>query len=214
MSFTNQVAFGHFHAMESTMYLQLDGQGLLYTQLTRALKQAILSGAFSSGTRLPSTRELASILRVSRNTVKAAYQGLYSDGLIAPKVGSGTRIKTVPAPRAPATPSAPVPAQSRFVERVREMPPYACRRRDPQLRYDLQYCEPLVNATLATNWRKELARAVSKFQWQYPPSAGVPELRKSIAEYVMRRRGVLCSKETMHSCASNAIWQTFRGAAS
>ena len=28
------------------------------------------------------------------------------------------------------------------------------------------------------------------------------------------RRGVLCSKETMHSCARNAISQAFRGAAS
>src|SRR5262249_42127638 len=72
------------------------------------------------------------------------------------------------------------------------MPPYACRRRIPNLRYDLQYGEPVVNAALATSWRSEVARAVAKLDWRYPPSDGEPQLREAIAEQITRRRGVAC----------------------
>jgi GntR family transcriptional regulator/MocR family aminotransferase len=63
------------------MYLELDGEGALYHQLARAMKQAIVSGRILPGSRLPSTRELARELRISRNTVKAAYASLYLDRL-------------------------------------------------------------------------------------------------------------------------------------
>ena len=41
----------------------------LFRQLYQALRQAILAGRMASGTRLPSSRELAADLGVSRNTV-------------------------------------------------------------------------------------------------------------------------------------------------
>jgi GntR family transcriptional regulator/MocR family aminotransferase len=51
------------------MYLKLDGRGPRYTQLTRAMKAAMLSGRIGAGERLPPTRALAGELGLSRNTV-------------------------------------------------------------------------------------------------------------------------------------------------
>jgi hypothetical protein len=41
------------------MYLKLDGRGPRYTQLTRAMKAAMLSGRIGAGERLPAPRALA-----------------------------------------------------------------------------------------------------------------------------------------------------------
>ncbi len=44
------------------------------------------------GTRLPSTRALARLLGVSRNTVLAAYDDLAADGLIRSRRGTGMLV--------------------------------------------------------------------------------------------------------------------------
>jgi len=51
-------------------------------QIAGALRNAILAGQISIGTRLPSTRALAEDLGVSRNTVLEAYAQLYSEGFL------------------------------------------------------------------------------------------------------------------------------------
>src|SRR5581483_1634913 len=63
----------------------------LYLQLSRQLAEAIRRGSFEDA-KLPSTRNLAKWLRVSRNTVLAAYEVLASQGLILGTHGSGTRV--------------------------------------------------------------------------------------------------------------------------
>src|SRR5690606_10791528 len=76
---------------ERAMHLQLDGNGPLHAQLTRALKIAMRSGLVH-GSRLPATRLLARELGVSRNTVLAAYEQLRAEGFIEGRVGSGSYI--------------------------------------------------------------------------------------------------------------------------
>jgi GntR family transcriptional regulator / MocR family aminotransferase len=61
-------------------------------QLCRALRSAIATGALAPGSRLPSSRVLARMLGVSRNTVLVAYETLSSEGLITGRVGSGTLV--------------------------------------------------------------------------------------------------------------------------
>ncbi|MEB9897059.1 winged helix-turn-helix domain-containing protein, partial [Bacillus cereus] len=51
-----------------------------YEQIYRYMKRQILSGAIPAGTRLPSIRQLAESLHLSRNTVEAAYQQLQAEG--------------------------------------------------------------------------------------------------------------------------------------
>jgi GntR family transcriptional regulator / MocR family aminotransferase len=63
----------------------------IYLQLARQLADAIRRGALD-GVRLPSTRTLAPLLGISRNTVLSAYDELIALGLIEARRGSGTHV--------------------------------------------------------------------------------------------------------------------------
>ena len=66
-----------------------------YLQLKEYLKEQILSGIIQAGERLPSTRELALTLRLSRNTVIQAYQDLEEEGFIETVPGQGSFVGAV-----------------------------------------------------------------------------------------------------------------------
>ncbi|MGQ9724480.1 MAG: MocR-like pyridoxine biosynthesis transcription factor PdxR, partial [Tepidimonas sp.] len=70
------------------------GAGLpLNRRLYEALRRAMLDGRLSAGDRLPSSRELAQDLRLSRNTVVAALEQLGAEGYLVSRVGSGTYVR-------------------------------------------------------------------------------------------------------------------------
>lgn len=64
----------------------------LSEQLYRCFREAVRGGLLTSGTRLPSTRRLASSLGVARNTVNAAYDLLLAEGIISVRAGAAPRI--------------------------------------------------------------------------------------------------------------------------
>jgi DNA-binding GntR family transcriptional regulator len=66
--------------------------GELPEQIRRAIRKAIASGVLAPASRLPSSRVMARMLGVSRNTVLAAYELLSLEGLIVGRVGSGTCV--------------------------------------------------------------------------------------------------------------------------
>ena len=69
----------------------------LYRQLYDGIRRAILAGRLKAGTRLPSTRELAGELGVSRNTVMNAFEQLLAEGYVEGHTGSGTFVsRTLP----------------------------------------------------------------------------------------------------------------------
>ena len=68
------------------------GRGALHVKLASALRRAVEHRALVPGSRMPSERELARQLLVSRTTVVAAYDALRADGLLESRRGSGTRV--------------------------------------------------------------------------------------------------------------------------
>lgn len=64
----------------------------LARQIFLSLKQRILAGQISPGEVLPSTRELAKSLGVSRNTVCEAYDMLWTEGFIINRQGAPSRV--------------------------------------------------------------------------------------------------------------------------
>ena len=67
----------------------------LYEQIYSQLREQIVMGALAENSMLPSTRNLARMLQVSRNTVESAYQQLYSEGYVSSKAGSGYKIEKI-----------------------------------------------------------------------------------------------------------------------
>ncbi len=66
--------------------------GPLHEQISRQIATAIRQGKLGRGARLPSTRTLARMLGVSRNTVLVAYENLAAEDLIRSKRGSGAHV--------------------------------------------------------------------------------------------------------------------------
>lgn len=68
---------------------ELDSSATLQVQLYQALKSRILTGRLTPSTRIPSSRQLASSLAISRNTVNSALEHLKAEGYIKTKQGAG-----------------------------------------------------------------------------------------------------------------------------
>ncbi|GAB4089082.1 aminotransferase-like domain-containing protein [Hydrogenophaga soli] len=64
----------------------------LNRQLYEAMRRAMLDGKLAAGERLPSSRDMAQDLGVSRNTVMAAIGQLTVEGYLSSHVGSGTYV--------------------------------------------------------------------------------------------------------------------------
>src|SRR5919198_5935499 len=76
------------------------GGGTAYPALAAALRALIVEGRLPPHTRLPSERELARALGVSRNTATAAFDVLREQGYLASRRGAGRRRTPPPGPRA------------------------------------------------------------------------------------------------------------------
>ena len=84
----------------------------LRAQLECGLRDAIRSGRLPVGERLPSSREFARQLGLSRGLVQECYGQLQAEGYLSGVVGSGTRVAagTWPEPPTPtAAPTRPPP---------------------------------------------------------------------------------------------------------
>jgi len=73
----------------------LDAAQPLNRALYNCLRDAILDGSLPAGARLPATRELASELSLSRNSVTHAYEQLRAEGYLRALTGSGTFVADV-----------------------------------------------------------------------------------------------------------------------
>lgn len=63
------------------------------------LRQAILSGEFPLGTKLPNEEQLCDRFAVSRVTIREAVRGLIEDGYVVRRQGSGTYVRRRPSLR-------------------------------------------------------------------------------------------------------------------
>src|SRR2546423_11528562 len=64
----------------------------LTRQIYMQVRSAVLSGALRPGTRMPSSRAMASKLGVARASVVLAYEHLQAEGFVESRHGSGTFI--------------------------------------------------------------------------------------------------------------------------
>jgi GntR family transcriptional regulator/MocR family aminotransferase len=68
-----------------------------HRRVYESIRRGIVSHHLTAGTRLPSTRSLSETLKLSRNTLLAAFEQLHDEGYVVSQTGSGTRVaKTFP----------------------------------------------------------------------------------------------------------------------
>ncbi|EBA14759.1 probable transcriptional regulator, GntR family protein [Roseobacter sp. SK209-2-6] len=72
--------------------IERDSSVPIYRQLDASLRRLILDGSLPPGQKLPSTRELAQELGISRITVKNVYEQIISEGYAQAKTGAGTFV--------------------------------------------------------------------------------------------------------------------------
>lgn len=152
------------------MLLELSGDGPLGTRLERALRDAVRSGRLTAGSALPSSRELARDLSVSRGVVVSAYAQLVAEGYLTARQGASTRVAQAAAPIHPV--SEERTQRPRYDLRP-DLPDYAAFPRREWL--------SSVRATLLTSRDEELG---------YGDPRGAAQLRSALAEYLARVRGL------------------------
>ena len=183
--------------MQSVIPLSAQG-GPLFRQVYGGLRKAILSGAFKSGERLPSTRELALQLGISRTVVLLAYDQLLAEGFAAGRTGSGTYVSAAVAPsRPPASEGsarvrlAPFGKAAAAAWSKMNVPS----RRSPALPYDFAYGRSDLATFPFAMWRRLLlkcARKVSVAELDYGEAGGSTGLRAAICAHLRRSRAVNC----------------------
>jgi GntR family transcriptional regulator/MocR family aminotransferase len=173
--------------------------------LENALRDAVRSGRLAAGTRLPSSRTLATDLGIARNTVADAYTQLVAEGWLVAKAGSGTRVGSRAAAVAAAEstsdgvahrPAAPPGAHRPAA------PPGAHRPGAPPgrivPRFNLRPGVPDLAAFPRTAWVSATRRALAAAPYDalaYGDPRGRPELRVALAAYLARARGVVAQPE-------------------
>jgi GntR family transcriptional regulator / MocR family aminotransferase len=151
--------------------------------LERGLRQAIRSGRLQPGTRLPSSRTLAHDVGLARGTVSEAYRQLVAEGYVVARQGAGTTVAH--ALSVPVFPLVPAP-------RVR------------QVRWDLRPGQPDLSSFPRDLWlaaTRRVLRTAGSDRFGYADPRGRPELRRALADYLGRARGVLTSPDLIVVCS-------------
>jgi GntR family transcriptional regulator / MocR family aminotransferase len=175
----------------------LNDQEPLSRQIYLWFRQAILRRVMASAERLPSTRELAEQLHVSRTVVVLAYEQLLAEGFVAGRPGSGTYVADVlAADRAGARSSRLTVRLSRYGRAVGAAAKINFPGKPlPPLRYDFAYGRSDVEVFPFEMWRRMLlrnARKTSIRALDYGPTGGSAALREAISVHLRRSRAVIC----------------------
>lgn len=163
------------------------GRGLR-AQLEDGLREAIRTGRLGVGERLPSSRELARAMGVSRGIVQDCYEQLRAEGYLFTRGGSATRVAAAAYPTtASAARAVAVPA--------------------PRLVADFRPAVPDLGSFPRTAWAwatREACRTVATRDLGYGDPRGQAALREVLAAYLRRVRAAAVDPHRIVACAGFA----------
>ena len=161
----------------------------LYIQLYDAIKHEI-SHTLSSGAKLPSVRKVAAEYTISKNTVELAYKQLYAEGYIESIPKSGYYICHTPQ-------TLPFPSQKAILPTHVATPP---------LRYDFFPARLTHEAFPLKLWKRLFIKAMEGALdlGAYGDRQGEVGLRREIAQYLIKSRGVECDASRVVICGGFA----------
>src|SRR3954468_17571788 len=150
----------------------------IHRQLGCELREAIRHGRLEGGTPVPSSRELARQLGVSRGVVVEAYEQLVAEGYLVSRPGGATRVAD---------------GLALADGRPRELEPNA-----PA--FDFRPGRPDVAQFPRAQWVRALRRALDTApanRLGYLDGHAVPELRLALAAYLNRARGTVADPSSV-----------------
>jgi GntR family transcriptional regulator/MocR family aminotransferase len=173
------------------IWLDRGSRFTLQDQLVRHIKEYVQQGRLKAGEPMPSTRELAGELRLSRNTVVYAYDRLQGEGYLEARSRSGVFVSS----------SIFLSQHSRWPIELKQVP--AKRVSTPLARGVLglpapfRPCQPDVNLFPLAIWNRFRGRALRHqgrglLHYQAGCISGIPALRENLASYLRDSRGVRC----------------------
>ncbi|WP_322069534.1 MocR-like pyridoxine biosynthesis transcription factor PdxR [Paraburkholderia bannensis] len=200
------------------LHVTVSGQRDLAGQIYRQLRERIVDGRLAGGTRLPSTRELAQQLGVSRKTTLDVFERLLAEGYLIARRGSGTfvadTLERLPA-RSPGHPNAQIRAaqegsralpdghdrHDRHDSRDGNAPPWwqtqpealALPRPDPRLACDFAGGVTDKSRFPFDVWRRcitDALRVQARGTGAYRDPAGEEKLRLAVSRYLAFNRAV------------------------
>ncbi|ADM98720.1 PLP-dependent aminotransferase family protein [Dickeya dadantii] len=181
--------------------LEQQQEGTLNKRLYDTIRLAILSGDIAPGRRLPSSRDLAQQLSLSRNTVIAAFEQLLAEGYIETRTGSGSYVTeqlpdTHPPDVRDDTLSPLRPAVQEISRRGMHLLGYA----GASARQWGAFMPGIPDIASFPHdlWRRlqtRLSRRLKPEQLSYSPIGGCPELQQALVDYLRVARSVTCTPE-------------------
>ncbi|MGG3889664.1 PLP-dependent aminotransferase family protein [Metabacillus fastidiosus] len=158
----------------------------LIKQIYQQIRKQILSGDLQSGEKLPSTRELSSELKVSRNVILEAYDQLLAEGFLISRIGSGTFV-----------------AKGTFLEQQKKTPSFHSlnwgedKNKDDNI-INFRSGIPALDLFPRKIWAKlshTIWNDIAPSTFGYDIPEGRLELRQVLSRYLLKTRGVDCHPE-------------------
>ena len=164
--------------LELLLSVSRDSSRTLGAQIEDQLRQTIRDGALRPGARVPSTRDLARQLGVSRRVVVDAYAQLGAEGYLSLRQGARPRVSD----------AAAVASEARG----------GAASASPTARFDFRPSAPDVSTFPRAAWLRSLRRALATMtdaDLGYGDPRGAEVLRHALADYLGRVRGVVADPE-------------------
>lgn len=178
----------------------------LSQQLYDQVKRLVLSGSLRPGERIPSSRDLAARLKVSRPTVAAGLAQLQAEGYLDVVHGSGVYVSSqLPNQKAkaqsfdgagPSGQTVSVSSFGKFIDTINQ--DFAgLTQKEPEIAF---YCwRPALDQFPSTEWARIVGKHARSCQYtDFDDTAqpqGMPQLRAALSRLVQRFRGVACKSD-------------------
>ncbi|WP_321838929.1 MocR-like pyridoxine biosynthesis transcription factor PdxR [Paraburkholderia bannensis] len=174
----------------------------LYRQIYERFRRAIANGAYAPGMRVPSVRNLASELQISRGTVEMAYDLLIGDGYLVARGQAGTVVS----PSLAAGQVHDSLARATEARAVSRSPDHGAQTAPQPFQVGLPALDQFPHKLWATLVTRQARMQAQHFA--YPNPAGYQPLREAIASHLQISRGLDCQPEQVF------VMSGYRGAMS
>jgi GntR family transcriptional regulator / MocR family aminotransferase len=178
-------------APELLLSIDRDSTVGLRSQLEDQLRLAIRTGRLAGGERLPSSRQLAAALRLSRGLIQDCYAQLQAEGYLTSSPGSATRVaaaaEPLPKDRPALNPTAPM------------WPRFAIA--------DFRSGVPDLSLAPREDWAwaiREVCRTIPSSGFDYGDPVGELRTREVLAAYLRRVRAAAATADRVLICGGMA----------